>query len=378
MPRINIGTDVFTEAIDRMRVLYREGHRVVVSFSAGKDSGVCMEICRIANQLEKTGEPVDVVIRDEEIMLPGTYEYAERVAEYPDVRMHWLVAQQPVINVFNREAPYFWVMDPRLDPDEWVRKPPPYAEFIPEKNIGDMINRDRFPVADDKDLIVVIGLRVEESPNRNMGIQSSGGYLCKRYKGKRKCRPIYDWKTSDVWKAILDNQWDYNKAYDVMVRHSVNKSAMRIGPPTMSAAGLSDLQLMYKAWPKFFDRVCDRLPGIRTAAIFGRSAVEPHRKLGDSWQETFKRECIDEAPDWIAERSIEVLRKIDHMHRRKGVSIPEIKSLNIGEPMIASWKKMTRIMYNGDPFCLKQDILNYVEPEFFRDGAGTWGGKPTW
>jgi hypothetical protein len=23
-------------------------------------------------------------------------------------------------------------------------------------------------------------------------------------------------------------------------------------------------------------------------------------------------------------------------------------------------------------------ILPYIEPEFFRKGAGVWGGKPTW
>lgn len=46
--------------------------------------------------------------------------------------------------------------------------------------------------------------------------------------------------------------------------------------------------------------------------------------------------------------------------------------------IIGCWKGLSQVMYMGDPFCIRQKILPYVEPEFFRKGAGTWGGKPTW
>jgi len=46
--------------------VYEAGHHVVVSFSAGKDSGVCLEVCLLA--AKETGNlPLDVVMRDEEI-----------------------------------------------------------------------------------------------------------------------------------------------------------------------------------------------------------------------------------------------------------------------------------------------------------------------
>ena len=76
--RTELATNVFEEAIDRMVKVYEEGHRVVVSFSGGKDSGTCVEICVIAATL--TGRlPVEVVMRDEEIMFPGTFTDEERV-----------------------------------------------------------------------------------------------------------------------------------------------------------------------------------------------------------------------------------------------------------------------------------------------------------
>lgn len=105
MPRRYDNKNVFDAAIDRMTELYEQGHRIVVSFSAGKDSGVCLEICLIAAKL--TGRlPVEVVMRDEEIMFPGTFEYAERVAARPEVSFHWLIANQPVVNVFNRDVSF--------------------------------------------------------------------------------------------------------------------------------------------------------------------------------------------------------------------------------------------------------------------------------
>ena len=116
MPRRMLGKTVLDEAVDRMAVLYEEGHRIVVSFSTGKDSTVALEVCIMA--AAQTGRlPVEVVMRDEEIMFPGTYEFAERTAARPDVDMTWLVASQPMINVFNRQSPYFWVFDPDLPED---------------------------------------------------------------------------------------------------------------------------------------------------------------------------------------------------------------------------------------------------------------------
>ena len=106
MPRRTLSIDVFSAALDRIEGLYRAGHRVVVSMSGGKDSTVCLEMAILA--AGNTGRlPVEVVVRDEEIMFPGTYEYMERVADRPEVDMNWLLAEQPVINIFDRTCPYF-------------------------------------------------------------------------------------------------------------------------------------------------------------------------------------------------------------------------------------------------------------------------------
>ena len=74
MTRRHLQLNVFDAAVARMQGLYEEGHRVVVSYSGGKDSHACMEICIIAAR--NAGRlPVEVLTRDEEVMFPGTFEH---------------------------------------------------------------------------------------------------------------------------------------------------------------------------------------------------------------------------------------------------------------------------------------------------------------
>lgn len=382
-PRVDLGRDVFEEALSRMVRVYENGDRVVVSFSAGKDSGVCLELCVLAATIADR-LPVEVVMRDEEIMYPGTYEYAERVAARPEIAFRWLVAGQPIVNAFNRTDPYFWVFDDRLDPERWVRQPPSFAERIPEQNILSMVSTDRFPPDAGRELIEVVGLRVSESAVRRAGLHSSGGYLTRLdpVTRKRKCRPIYDWTDGDVWRAIRDQRWDYNAAYDVMYRMGIKKKNLRIGPPTMTWFGIQGIDVARRAWPRWFDRVADRLPGVRTVAMFGKKAVTPDRRMGESWRETLVRECIDRAPaPWIAERARKVLDHYENTHASHATTrlLPDVKPCPACSQSNASYRNIALAMYNGNPFAFKMEgLIPYMEPEFFRPGAGFWGGKPTW
>ena len=379
MPRRHLGTDVLETAVERMRVLYDQGHRIVVSFSGGKDSTACLEVCIMAASM--TGRlPVDVVCRDEEIMYPGTYEFIERVANRPEVNMKWIIANQPIINIYGaREMPYWWVFDPLLDPSEWVRKPPSYAEVIKEINIEYMTIPERFPPDPGKQLFACIGLRTDESRHRLYGLFTSKGYITKPNRfGVRNVRPIYDWSYSDVWKLTKEFDLDYNKAYDVMLRLGMKPSGMRIGPPTMNAHGIDSLRLAAKAWPKWFDALCERCPGVRTGVNFGKRALTPQRRHGESWEQCFKRTCIEDAPEWIAERAEKVMNMYMVRHtRHASTPFPEVTPCFSCTGNIASWKKMAEAMYNGDCFSMKATSLPQVEPEFFRPGSGTWmGGKP--
>jgi predicted phosphoadenosine phosphosulfate sulfurtransferase len=181
-----------------------------------------------------------------------------------------------------------------------------------------------------------------------------------------------------VWRAIHTNGWDYNSAYDTLHRLGVDKNRLRIAPPTLNAAGLDTLGIAARAWPQWFERVATRLRGVRTAAMFGKRAVQPNRRLGESWEECFKRECLNAPATWIQERAQTTMEQKLRAHAHHSTSpFHDASPCPNCNGMMRSWKDLALHLYNGDPFSLKATSLPFVEPEFFREGAGTWGGKPT-
>lgn len=321
--KTRLGADVFTMAYDRLYQEYAAGHRVVVAVSGGKDSTIVTELAIMAAR-DAGRLPVEVATRDEEIMYPGTFEYLERIAERPEVDFHWYIAHMPIVNSFSRKTPLWWTFDTELEPEQWVRIPPSWHEVIPQQHIANMIMADRFPVGpgtvgvdglagfEGQRLYTALGLRASESPQRLLGIHSAAkaqGYKnphlvgFSNTTGSHGIRPVYDWEDSDVWKFIADNQFDYNHAYDVMLRMGTPRRNMRIAPPTMRAAAMKGLRRMAGAWPKWFDKVCQRVDGIRTAVQYGDRATTPERRLGESWEDVFKRTILDPSvPAWLRER----------------------------------------------------------------------------
>ena len=119
--KLKLSMNVFDAALSRLQEVYEQGHTVVISQSGGKDSTVCMELAIMA--ADAAGKlPINVIHRDEEIMFPNTYEYLDRVAARPEVNMHHVWAGQPVVNVFNRKNPYWYIFDETVPREEWVRQ----------------------------------------------------------------------------------------------------------------------------------------------------------------------------------------------------------------------------------------------------------------
>lgn len=381
------GSNVFDVAVGRVMDLYESGHRVVVASSGGKDSTVVTELAIIA--AEATGNlPVDVVTRDEEINWPGTYEYLERLAERPEIRLTWLVAHQPIINVFDRANPYWWVFDPWEYPQEkWARPFPSGAVEITDQDIRNVVHPSRFPPTAGKKVYAVMGMRGSESVNRLMGVFSMKTYTASNPQvpgGSYAAWPIYDWTADDVWKAINDLHWDYNTVYDPLMRFGLKGEKLRVAPPTMSGASVPTLQIASRIWPQWFEKVCTRLPSVRTGAQFGLDAIRPMRRLGESWEATFWRECVSEAPGWIAGRArIVAAREVGRHSRHAVTPYPDSTAcINCAANGRGSWRMLALGTFLGDPFSMRScDGLPYVEPEFFRPSlAGTpygkWGGKP--
>ena len=111
---------------------------------------------------------------------------------------------------------------------------------------------------------------------------------------------------------------------------------------------------------------------------YGKKAVSPIRKLGETWEQAYQRTCIDEAPEWIKERATEVRKRILQTHsRHSAIPLPDVSPCYVCKGSVGSWKKLCEAMYLGDPFSMKMIDMPYVEPEVFRKGSGYWDGKPS-
>lgn len=379
MPKLYNGQTVLEAALDRLIHHYAAGDTVVYSTSGGKDSTVIMELGVMAAR-QVGCLPIQVVTRDEEIMPPGTFEYLERVRERTDeINLHWLIAGQPIINAFNRYNPYWWVFDP-LEQDKWVRQPPAFAEWIPEQHIGAMTTPARFPTPADKKLVAVIGLRTQESLTRMSRIASTRGALTKHPTegGAYNLAPIYDWQDDDVWKFIKDYQLDYNTAYDTLFRVGVPKPRQRIAPPSMRQQ-MSSLKYYMMAWPKWFDKVERRLPGMRMAARYGRHALRPTLQPGETWEARMYR-IIEEArrdgAGWLADRAEIAVQDAVQRHAVHSSSpLPQTASKRCRTcPPFApgSWEGLAVALYNGDPWSTTCQRLSPLEPYVLRPGARPW------
>jgi len=252
--------------------------------------------------------------------------------------------------------------------------------LIDQLSLDYVINPVDFAPPDGKNLVVTMGVRASESRNRNMMIQKVGGHISgSRHDNEKHARPIYDWTEADVWLAIKEKGLDYNKAYDVMTRFGMDRKAQRIAPMTMTPHAIPILQVVSKAFPDWFDRLNTRLPGVRLAAMYGRQVLYPIRRDGESWRECYFRLNVDTAPDWIAARAVKYVEIMERRHSTHSLEpiLDTVACPTCGGHV--SWKKMAEQMFLGDPFLLetREVGVGYVEPEFFRNGAGTWEGKPT-
>lgn len=350
-----LGRTVLDEAVARVLPLYADGHRVVVSMSGGKDSTVAMEICRIAAKMTNR-LPVEVMHRDDEIMYPGTFEYLERVANDPEISMNWWHSNEACNHFFSRRLPFYWPFDPRLPESQWVRRPPAVARFE-DSPLTTYVRPERFRPAAGRKLYDIIALRANESLNRIRAIFATHGHLTRQSReGTTNVRPTYDWTDRDEWRFIQETGCDYNRAYDVLNAIGVPRTRQRVGSFAITWAVAIDYPKKAKAWPEWHGRVVERLgPEIEEVAQRGPAALRPKRLSGELWWNTFMRECVAEAPGWVADRARLVAEQAVARHARHSREafpdsesclecLPRTRSARVPK----SWREVTNGTFMGD------------------------------
>jgi len=261
-------------ALDRIRWLFDEFPNVIVNFSGGKDSTVCLHLAlKVAE--EKGRLPLKVAWIDQEAEWQATSDYVKSVMENPQVDPLWY--QMP-LKLFNSTSPdeewlHCWEEGKEKD---WIR--PRWKKSITKNIYGTQTFKDLFDAIQLHDYkgekcVRIAGVRCEESPARYAGMTTLATYKDATW-GRKNHKteehytmyPLYDWSYTDIWKAIHDNNWEYNKVYDYMYQYGVGVLNMRVSNVHHETA-VGHLFYLQEIEPETWEKLVHRVKGINTAGV---------------------------------------------------------------------------------------------------------------
>jgi len=281
MEKRPIGVDVLTAARQRIEWTFDTFDRVYLSFSAGKDSTVMLEIA--AEVARAKGRSFGCLMVDLEAQYRLTIEHALRCFdEYADViEPYWVAIPIALRNAVSVYEPKWECWDPERRGD-WVRRPPDFA--YTEASYFGLPNGLEFEefvplfgewYAQGASCGCMVGIRADESLNRFRTIASktktmhSGRkYTTKVTENVFNVYPIYDWKTSDIWTWHARNpRLPKNELYERMYQAGVSLGNMRICQP-YGDDQRRGLWLFHLIEPETWAKVVMRVNGANSGSLY--------------------------------------------------------------------------------------------------------------
>lgn len=119
-------------------------------------------------------------------------------------------------------------------------------------------------------------MRTEESPGRFIGLTTAATYKHLTY-GKINdfvpdtpaLFPIYDWSYIDVWKAIHEHGWKYNRIYDYQYNYGLPILKMRVSNLHHETA-VNSLFSLQEMEPETYQKLTKRISGADMAGKLGK------------------------------------------------------------------------------------------------------------
>lgn len=271
--KVYLNTNVLQETKERLRFLFNEFDIVTIWVSGGKDSTIIYNLAlEIARELNKL--PLKCCFIDQEAEWEATIDMIRSIREEPDVEFYWY--QMPIL-LFNATSTEQQWLECWKEGDEWLR--PKEEGSISVNDYGtnrfhhlfEAICKKDFQKGDTNVKVAMIsGVRADESQARYLAVTTSLTYKHITW-GKSfptpniiTFYPIYDWTNNDIWKAIHDHNWEYNKVYDYQYRHGVSVTNMRVSNLHHETA-VHALFYLQEVEPRTYEALTKRLSGISTA-----------------------------------------------------------------------------------------------------------------
>lgn len=301
-------SNVLHAARKRLRFIFSEFDHVYFSFSGGKDSGVMLMLAEeIAKEMNRR---FDILILDIEANYTDTVRFIDRVKQLSCIHkiFHFCLPfyEDNNSSIFQPQ----WIMWNPEEKEKWIQPMP--EDAITLEKLDDRLlklffkcdgNPDKFlqyfsnwyhEVHNFESIACGIGLRMDESLVRYTAIKHGRNKYKKRpwinryIPGIYKFYPIFDWKFDDIWAAVYQFNWDYNKVYDRMYKIGTPFRKMRICQPFGLHQRIG-LEQIAQIEPLIWERVVNRVSGANFGSLYSKTSLLGYSKTKKpahmSWQE---------------------------------------------------------------------------------------------
>lgn len=301
--------NVYDAALERIEWIFDEFPNVIIGVSGGKDSTVifnlALEVARKKKRL-----PLKVLFVDQEAEWKATIEQVEIMMENSDVKPMWFQMPIKLFNATSNNEHWLYCWNPE-DEYRWMR---PQVDYSYKENkygtdrFGDIfaaIINVEFP---DTKTAYIAGVRTEESPARFIGLTQNATYkwatwgtVLNKRKEHYTFYPIYDWTYGDVWKAIHDNGWPYNRIYDAQYNYGMPVRNMRVSN-VHHETSVHSLFYMQEVEADTYVKLTQRIDGVDTAGKLGKEDyfIRKLPFMFKDWEEyrDYLLEKLIEKPEW--------------------------------------------------------------------------------
>lgn len=338
--KVNLDMNVLEAAKKRIEFIFDEFERVCLSFSGGKDSGVCLNM--MIDEARKRGRKFGVLHIDVEAEYQMTTEFIKRIIEnnLDVIEPFWVCLPMESNNSLSFLEPTWIWWDKEKEPI-WVRKMPKMDYVINEDNNPIDFYTKNMPFEEfvkhfaqwygkGGKVANVVGLRTQESLNRFRAI-CNGKYWYKRRKYSTKLDdntfnfyPIYDWDVRDIWTYNGKYQKDYNRLYDLFYKAGVSIHQMRVDEPfgNEAKAGLSLFKVIE---PQTWYRVVNRVSGANFGNIYhGTKIMKANYTLpkNHTWK-SFTKFLLGTLPGETRAHYLNKFIKFIKYWNKKGCPVPD-------------------------------------------------------